>query len=161
MDAGATLALAARIPLAAGFAYSATTKVAHRAAFARGLADFGVPRSDLVAPVLPVVEAGLAVLLVALRSTAWPAFLSIGVLALFTGAVVASLLGGAPRPCPCFGPPSAGARPVSAATIARNGYLVGLAVIGTGSTAGASMAGAIAMAAVAVPMTLVALRRYG
>ncbi len=42
------------------------------------------------------------------------------------------------------------ARPVSAATVARNGYLVALAVIGTGSTDGASTAAALGMAAVTV-----------
>jgi hypothetical protein len=95
------------------------------------------------------------------RDDAWPAFLAIAVLALFTGAVVASLAGGTPKPCPCFGPPGDGARPVSAATVARNGYLVALGVIGTASTDGASTAGALAAAAVTAGATLIALRRYG
>jgi hypothetical protein len=98
---------------------------------------------------------------VTVRGAAWPAFLAIAVLAVFTAAVVANLAGGRPAPCPCFGPPGAGARPVSAATVARNGCLVALAVLGTGSTGGAS-AGATALAAtVTVPATLAALRRFG
>ena len=151
----------ARLTLAAAFAYSAGTKLTNSAAFAEGLADFGVPGSRVVARVLPVLEGGLAVLLVAVPGAAWPAFLAIGVLAVFTGAVVASLFSGAPKPCPCFGAPGTDARPVSAATVARNGYLVALGVIGTGSTDGASTAAAIGAAVVTVAATLVALRRYG
>jgi hypothetical protein len=114
-----------------------------------------------VAQVLPVVEGGVAAFLVAVPDAAWPAFLAIAVLAVFTGAVIANLLGGAPKPCPCFGPPGADARPVSAATVARNGYLVALAVIGTGSTDGASTAAAFGAAAVTATATVAALRRSG
>ena len=135
--------------------------MAHQGAFAQGLADFGVPRSRLVALGLPPLEAGLAVTLVAVPGQSWPAFLAIAVLVVFTAAVVASLAGGAPKPCPCFGPPGDDARPVSAATVARNGYLVALGVIGTGSTDGASTAGALAVAVLTVGATLVAVRRYG
>jgi uncharacterized membrane protein YphA (DoxX/SURF4 family) len=161
VDVGATAVLVARITLAAAFAYSAATKLTHPAAYKQGLADFGVPRSRLVAPALPVLEGGLAALLVAVRDDAWPAFLAIAVLAVFTGAVVANLVGGQPAPCPCFGPPGADARPVSAATVARNGYLVALAVIGTGSTDGVSTAAALGASIVTVTVTLVALRRFG
>jgi len=161
MDVGATAALVARIDLSAAFALSAATKIAHRGEFARGLAEFGVPGSGPLARALPAVEAGLAGMLVAVRDQAWPAFLAIAVLAVFTGAVIANLAGGSPKPCPCFGPPAAGARPVSAGTVIRNGYLVGLAVLGTGSTTGASGAATAVAAAVTVPATLAALRRFG
>jgi hypothetical protein len=50
---------------------------------------------------------------------------------------------------------------VSAATVARNGFLVALAVLGTGSTDGASVGAALAGAAVTAPATLIALRRFG
>ncbi len=161
MDLGAATALTARVTLAAAFGVSAATKLVDRPALARGLADFGVPRSDVVAPALPLAEAALAVLLVTVRDQPWPAFLAIAVLALFTGVVVANLAGGRPAPCPCFGAPGPGARPVSAATVARNGFLVALAVLGTGSTDGASAATTLAAAALTVPATLVALRRFG
>jgi hypothetical protein len=151
----------ARVTLAATFGLSAATKLAQRSAFARGLEDFGVPNSTAVAWALPPVEAGLAVLLVTVRGRAWPAFLAIAVLAVFTAAVVANLAGGRPAPCPCFGPPAAGAGPVSAATVARNGILVGLAVLGTGSTAGASAGAAAAAAAVTVTATVMGLRHFG
>ena len=161
MDLSASVALVARVDLAAAFALSAATKIAGRAELARGLEDFGVPGSGAVATVLPPAEAALAALLVTVRQEAWPAFLAIAVLAVFTAAVVANLTGGHPAPCPCFGPPSAGARPVSAATVARNGYLVALAVLATGSTAGASAGVTAVAAAVTVPATFVALRRFG
>jgi hypothetical protein len=161
VDLGATIALVARITLAATFGLSAATKLAQRAEFTRALQDFGLPRSDALAWALVAVEGGLGVALLVVRGAAWPAFLAIAVLAFFTGAVVANLIGDRPAPCPCFGPPAAGARPVSAATVARNGYLVALAVLGTGTTAGASVGAALAVAAVAVPATLAGLRRFG
>ena len=161
MDLGATIALVARITLAATFGLSAATKVAHRPGFARALRDFGLPQSVALSWTLPLVEGGLGLALVVVQGATWPAFLAIAVLVLFTGAVVANLIGDRPAPCPCFGPPTAGARPVSAATVARNGYLVALAVIGTGATDGASVGAAIAAAAVTAPATLIALRRFG
>ena len=159
MDVGATVALVARLTLAAAFAFSAATKVTQRAAFAEGLDDFGVPASGVFSWALPLLEAGLAVTLVAVRGSAWPAFLAVAVLAVFTGAVVANLAGGRAAPCPCFGPPSATARPVSAATVARNGGLVALAVLGTGSTDGASLSAALVAVVVVVPVLLATLRR--
>lgn len=161
MDVGATTALVARITLAAAFALSAALKLRDRAAFARGLEQFGVPGSGVVASALPPVEAGLALLLVTVRTQPWPAFLAIAVLALFTAAVVANLVGPRPAPCPCFGPPGADARPVSTATVARNGYLVALAVLGTGSTAGASGPATAGASILLVAITLVGLRRVG
>jgi hypothetical protein len=161
VDLGATVALVARITLAATFGLSAASKLADRPGFARTLREFGLPRSAALSWALPVVEGGLALALVLVRGEPWPAFLAVAVLALFTGAVVANLISGRPAPCPCFGPPTAGARPVSAATVARNGYLVALAVLGSGGTDGASVAAAVATAAITVPFTLVALRRFG
>jgi uncharacterized membrane protein YphA (DoxX/SURF4 family) len=161
VDLGATAALVARITLAATFGLSAATKLADRRGFALALRDFGMPAGDALSWLLPVIEGGLALLLVLARGTAWPAFLAVGVLAVFTGAVVANLVGGRAAPCPCFGPPAAGARPVSAATVARNGCLVALAVLGSGGTDGASAAATLAAAAVTVPATLIALRRFG
>jgi hypothetical protein len=161
VELGATIALVARIILAATFGLSAATKLADRPGFARALRDFGLPGSGALSWALPVLEGGLALALLLVAGGAWPAFLAVAVLALFTGAVVANLMGGRPAPCPCFGPPTAGARPVSAATVARNGCLVALAVLGTGSTGGANLGAAIAVAAVTVPVTLMALRRFG
>jgi hypothetical protein len=163
VDVGATIALVARVTLAAAFATSAAAKLAGRRADARALQDFGVPAAAAGALSwgLPPLEAAVAVLLVTVRGAAWPAFLAVAVLAVFTAAVVANLAGGRPAPCPCFGPPAADARPVSAATIARNGYLVALAVLGTGSTAGAAPVATALAVAVIVPATVAVLRRVG
>lgn len=161
MDVGATTALVARITLGAAFGLSAATKLAAPADLARGLRDFGVPAAGVVARALPPVEAGLAVLLLAVPGSAWPAYLAIAVLVVFTAAVVANLARGNAAPCPCFGPPGAGARPVSAATVVRNGALIALAVLGSGSTDGASAGWAAAVSAVTVTATFVALRRVG
>ncbi len=163
MDAGATIALVARITLAGAFALSAAAKLAGRRADARALQDFGVPpaAAKTLSWGLPPIEGAVAVLLLTVRGAAWPAFLAVALLAVFTAAVVANLAGGRPAPCPCFGPPAADARPVSAATVARNGYLVALAVLGTGSTAGASPAATALAAVVIVPATVAALRRFG
>jgi hypothetical protein len=155
----ATVALVARLTLAAAFALSAGTKLARPAAFMRSLAGFGVPAPGLVARLLPPVEGGLAVALVALPHRSWPAFAAIAVLALFTGAVAANLAGGREIPCPCFA--AVGGRPVSAATVVRNGLLLALAVLATGPADGASAGPALLATAVSVPVTLAALRRFG
>ena len=161
MDLGATTALVARVTLAAAFGLSAATKAMAPAEFARAVRDFGVPAPGLVARVLPPVEAGLAVLLVAVRGSAWPAYVAIVVLGGLTAAVIANLAGGVRAPCPCFGPAPAGARPVSAATVARNGALIALAVLGAAPTVGASAGWSAAASVVTVTATLVALRRVG
>ena len=154
-----TVALVARLTLGAAFALSAATKLARPAAFAAGLAAFGVPAPGVVARVLPPVEAGLAVALVALPGSAAPAFAAIAVLALFTGAVLANLAAGRETPCPCFA--AEGDRPVSPATLVRNGFLLALAVVATGPVSGASPGAAAVLTCVSVVVTLGALRRFG
>lgn len=156
---GEVLALAARLCVAAAFAVSAAAKITRPTAFAGGLAAFGVPAPGAVARLLPPFEAALAVVLVAVPGAAWPAFLAVAVLALLTGAVVANLAAGRAVPCPCFDADSD--RPVSTATVVRNGALLALAVVGTGSTAGADPGATVAVAAVPVAVTVFALRRFG
>lgn len=156
-EPGAVVALVARLTLAVAFASSAGAKLARPGAYAEGLDAFGVPGPGVVARLLPPVEGALALLLVALPGQSWPAFLAIGLLALLTGAVVANL--GRGVPCPCFR--AEGGRPVSAATVVRNGLLMALAVLGTGPTAGAPPGPTAAAAAVSITATVVALRRFG
>jgi hypothetical protein len=50
---------------------------------------------------------------------------------------------------------------VSAATVARNGALIALAVLGTAPTEGASAGGAAAVSVITVTATIAALRRLG
>jgi hypothetical protein len=154
-----TVALVARLTLAAAFTLSAGTKLARPVAFAGSLAEFGVPAPGVVARLLPLVEGGLALALAALPHQSWPAFAALSVLALFTGAVLANVARGRETPCPCFAP--AGGRPTSAVTVVRNGLLLALAVLATGSVEGASAGPTLLATAVSAPLTLAALRRFG
>jgi Methylamine utilisation protein MauE len=154
-----TVALVARLTLAAAFGLSAGAKLARPAAFLVSLGEFGVPAPGLWARLLPLLEGGLAVALVALPHQSWPAFAAIGMLAVFTGTVVANLAGGRDTPCPCFA--AAGDRPLSTATVVRNGLLLALAVVAAGPVDGASAVPALLATAVTVPATLTALRRFG
>jgi uncharacterized membrane protein YphA (DoxX/SURF4 family) len=123
------LALASRLVLAAVFAVAAVTKLRDRAALARALAPFGVPRG--LAGLVPSAEVVIAVMLVVGRGVLAPVA-ALGMLGLFTAAVIVALRRGTAVPCPCFGRSAA---PVSARAIARNGWLGALGVIATGSTA--------------------------
>ena len=159
MDLGATVALVARLTLAAAFACSAGAKLFQVGAFAASLAAFRVPAPGVVARVVPPAEAALAVALVALPGQAWPAYAAIVLLVVLTGVVVANLAAGQTAPCPCFAP--GGNRPVSASTVLRNGVLLGLAVLGTGSVAGAAPGPTVVASAVSATVTVIALRRVG
>ena len=157
--AASSLALAARLVVAAAFLVASLQKLREHRGLTGELATFGVP-TRLVAPtafVLPGAELATAVALVVFPYSAVPAFVAIGLLALFTGAVLANLAQGRHPPCPCFGATSPA--PLSARTIVRNGWLLALAVMATASVAGSS-AGPVALWTVALgAVTVVVLRR--
>ena len=132
--AGAALAIAARLVLGAVFVYSASRKKHTGPEFVAAMKAFGMPAPRLSAAVLTVVEVVLAVSLFAWRDDARPAVAALVVLAAFTVAVAVNLGRGRAVPCPCFG---ASGRPVSSATLVRNGWLAALAIVGTGSGSGA------------------------
>ena len=155
---GAELALAARLVLGAAFLVSALAKLRRGRALVGDLRSFGAPAPELSAKALPAAEVALAAVLLALPDAAWPPLVAMAVLGLFTGAVVANLSRGRAVPCPCFG---AGEEPVSTATVARNGWLAGLAVLGTGSAGDASVPGALALAAALAVVTVLVVRRTG
>lgn len=155
----AVVALVARLNLAATFALSAGTKLVEHRAFARSLSDFRVPSVGLLSVAVPAVEATLAATLAALPATAAPAWAALGVLVVFTAMVLRNLGAGVAVPCPCFD--ARGQRPVSAATVVRNGVLMALAVVATGDTGGASPGATIVATVVTLPVTLLALRRFG
>lgn len=155
----ATVALAARVVVAAAFLVAAIQKLRVHARLATELAGFGVPRA-LVAPAataLPVTELLTAAALVVFARSAAPAFVAIGLLALFTGVVFANLAQGRRPPCPCFGTSSPA--PVSARTIVRNGWLLALAVLATGSIAGAEVWGVAVWTALLGATTAMLLMR--
>ncbi|MGH9040726.1 MAG: MauE/DoxX family redox-associated membrane protein [Acidimicrobiia bacterium] len=151
--------MVARVDLAAAFALSAGAKLADLEATAAALAGMGAPAPAVVARTLPVVEAALAVGLLALPDHPGPALAAMATVAVFTVVVARTLAQGRAVPCPCFG--ARDARPVSAATLVRNLALLVLAA-GAAFPAGdaAPVPAAIALA-VTVPVTLVALRRTG
>lgn len=156
---GAELAVAARLALAAAFAWSAGVKLARPAAFAAGLAAFGIPAPGTVARLLPPVEAAVAVVLVAVPDEPWPAVAAMTLLAVFTAAVATNLLRGRRAPCPCFGVEKG--RALSAVTLARNAFLLALATFGSRSTAGAGVVASAALTLLLAALTLTAVRRLG
>ncbi|MGH9026472.1 MAG: MauE/DoxX family redox-associated membrane protein [Acidimicrobiia bacterium] len=154
----ASLALAARLVVAAAFLVAGVLKLRAGRALRPQVAAFGVPTAaaPAVAIFLPLIEltAGLA-LLVFVRSPI-PAWIALGLLAVFTGAVAANLANGRHVPCPCFG---TSISDVSAGTLLRNGWLLVLAVVGTAGIAGATIGATMAWAVGLGLVTVVLLRR--
>jgi hypothetical protein len=133
----ASVAFGARLVVSAALIAAGVMKLRIRRSLRAQVAAFGVPGvvTPVVAAGLPFVEltAGAA-LLVFVRS-AVPVWIALAILALFTGAVAANLATGRHVPCPCFGTSAAVITP---GTLVRNAWLVALAVVATGSVAGAS-----------------------
>jgi hypothetical protein len=134
----AALALAARIVVAAAFVVAAVQKLRALPAMRAQVEGFGVPGPLVGASVavLPAAELLTAAGLLALSRSAVPPFVAVGLLAVFTGAVIGNLSRGRRPPCPCFGA-AASDVPISARTVVRNGWLLALAVVATGSIEGA------------------------
>jgi hypothetical protein len=134
---GPALALACRIVLAAVLAVAAFAKIADRRALPERLRAMGVaaPVSVRAAVALPVVELALALTLVLVPRSPLPAITAVMLLGGFT--VFLAVTAGSAVPCPCFGTVRT-ARPGTGATaIARNGVLLAIAVLATGSVDGA------------------------
>lgn len=119
----------------------------------------GTPAPAVAARVLPVVEAALAVALLALPDHPGPGLAALATVAAFTVLVARTLAQGRAVPCPCFG--ARGARPVSAATVVRNLALLALAAVAVAPAGAAATAPAAFALAVTVPVTVVVLRRTG
>jgi hypothetical protein len=134
----AALALAARVVVAAAFVVAAVQKLRALPGLRAQVEGFGVPGPLVSASValLPAAELGTAVALVAIPGSSVPAFVAAGLLGVFTGVVIGNLSRGRHPPCPCFGAAATDA-PISARTVVRNGWLLALAVIATGSVEGA------------------------
>ncbi len=130
----ATLVFAARLALILAFSGSAFFKLRALGALPAQMRAFGIPGSfaAVAAILVPTAELAIAVSLGMFRDSPVPAFAAIGLLSLFTGAVIANLARAEPPPCPCFGMATAD-QPVSARTIVANAWLLALAVIATGT----------------------------
>ena len=111
---------ASAVLLAVFFAVAAAAKVRDPKATVTSFAGLGLPRSALLAQVVPAVEAVIAVLLVAAPVLGAPAALV--TLAFFTTFLVTRLRAGVRAPCACFG--SISDAPLSVANLVGNGFLI-------------------------------------
>jgi hypothetical protein len=137
MDAAA-FAMAARIVLAATLAIAAVQKLATmRTSRAATVALVGPRAGTVIGVALPFVELAVSVALLVWWS-AVPGVVAFAVIVAFTVVLVRAQT--RRLPCPCFGA-AASAGPVGPWAIVRNGLLAALAVVATGSPAGASAAG--------------------
>jgi uncharacterized membrane protein YphA (DoxX/SURF4 family) len=119
--------LVARLALAAVFATAAIAKLRSPARTAATLDDFRMPRPLIPASVyaLPLIELGIAVLLVPEETAAWAALAAAALLATFSTAITGALARGEDVECNCFG--AATASPVRRSTLARDAALFMLA----------------------------------
>jgi methylamine dehydrogenase accessory protein MauD len=120
--------LAARLALAAVMAVAAAGKLADLPGSRQAVEAFGVP-GRLASPVgvaIPLVELGLAGLLVPVATAPWAAAGVACLLAVFAAAIARSLVHGAVHDCHCFG--ALGSRPVGRVTLVRTLVLAALAV---------------------------------
>jgi peroxiredoxin len=129
-----TALLIARLVLAGVFVIAAVAKLLDRAGSREALAGFGLPLR-LTTPLgwaLPIAELIVAAALVPPVSAWWGGLGGLGLLVLFTAAIVRSLVRGERPDCRCFG--QFHAVPIGWPTLLRNGLLALLAafVLGAG-----------------------------
>ncbi len=154
----AAVAWAARIVLAVVLGLAAIGKVRSRRELPHQLAALGVPGIAVPTVVigLPLTETAVAIALLAIPRSSIPAWIAVALVALFTIVVTATLTRGVRVPCACFG--AASGAPVSSRTLLRNAWLLALAILGTGTTAGVSWFGLLAAVAVLGAATVAVLR---
>ncbi len=116
-------AMTAAVVLAVTFAWAGAAKLGRPAATAEGFADLGLRRPRVLARAVPVVELILAVALLSVPGLG--GIVALGLLAGFTFVLARALRQGVPVRCACFG--RAGAAPLSAVDLVRNGLLGSLA----------------------------------
>jgi hypothetical protein len=156
----ASLALAARVVLAAVLAASATAKLRSRVALSSEALQSQMGRliseryAPMIGPVLPPAELAVAVALVAWWSPV-PGVVALVLIAAFTVVLVRAQARHVP--CLCFGVSSLDA-PVGPASILRNGVLAGLAVLAIGDPAGANAVATIVLIVVFAAVATVAVR---
>jgi hypothetical protein len=156
---GPALALGCRIVLAVVLAVAAVAKVANRRELPGQLRAMGVAAGGLsvaVAVALPLVELAVAVALIAIPHSSGPAFVAVAVLAMFTGVLVVTARRSVP--CPCFGAVRREQAGVGGAVM-RNGLLVALAVIATGSVTGARAGATVLVVAIGAAAAALAVTR--
>jgi hypothetical protein len=154
---GPALALACRIVLALVLAVAAIAKIADRRALPGRLRAMGVShRWDArLAVALPVAELAVALALVAAPRSELPATVAVALLAAFTVFLVATIRRAVP--CPCFGTVRTARVADGPAAIVRNGLLLGMGVVATGSVGGARPGGTVLVAAVVASIAAAAV----
>ena len=173
----AVLALGARLALFWVFALAAIAKLGDLRGSREAVAAFGVPDALVGAAswAVPLAELAIAGLLLPGWSAWWAAASALALLAVFSAGIAANLMRGHAPACNCFGGYST--RPISGASLVRNGVFAALAVLvvapGAGfaqldaaewfsrvlglTTAGVAVVGALAMLAVGQAIFLVQL----
>jgi thiol-disulfide isomerase/thioredoxin len=118
----------ARLVLAAVFLFAGLAKLGDLAGSRRTMADFGIPIRVAAhfGTVLPILEIGVAVSLIATWTAWWGAIACVLLLFGFSMAVVFNLLRGRAPACRCFGQFSSA--PIGWSTVARNVGLLAAAV---------------------------------
>jgi hypothetical protein len=156
----ASVALGARLVVAAALIAAGIMKLRARRSLRTEVAAFGVPGivTPVVAAGLPFIELASGTALLVFVRSAVPVWVALAILALFTGAVAANLATGRHVPCPCFGTSAA---VITSGTLVRNAWLVALAVVATGSVAGASLGATVAWTVALGLATVVVLRLFG
>jgi hypothetical protein len=156
---GPALALASRIVLAGVLAVAAVVKVADRRALPGRLRAMAVPApwDARLAAGLPVIELLVAIALVGAPRSPLPALAALVLLGAFTVFLVATVRRGVP--CPCFGTVRTARAASGSAAIIRNGVLMALSVVATGSIDGARTGGTTAVAVAAAATAALAMTR--
>ena len=153
------LALACRIVLASVLAVAAGAKIADRRALPGRLRAMGIASrwSGRFAVGLPIVELAVAGGLVAVPHSWLPAAAALVLLAGFT--VFLLLTFSRAVPCPCFGTVRTDRAVSGPGAILRNGVLLALAVLATGSVDGAKAGGTAVWVAIAGAAAVLVITR--
>lgn len=148
--------------LAAVFGWAALAKAVRHRPTVDAFAALGLPRPELLAVGVPVIEVVVAAALLARPAVGGA--LALALLAAFTLVVVRGVLSGTSNGCGCFG--ARRVEPVGPADVVRNGLLAAFAALATGTRTlvrpgwGAAVAMA-AFVAVAAGVQTWARRRVG
>ncbi|MEO5680124.1 MAG: MauE/DoxX family redox-associated membrane protein [Acidimicrobiales bacterium] len=154
------IGMAAACVLAATFAWAAAAKLSHPASTTAGFADLGLRRPAALARVVPAVELGLAVALLAAPRLG--GVVALILLAVFSAVLVRVLRRGVEVRCACFD--QTDGAPLSTLDLVRNAMLGTLAALSLGAgfqprVPGAAGAGAVALGVAVAAGVLRMLRR--
>ena len=148
---------AAALVLAAVFAWAAVAKLRTPHETAQSFRGLGLPAAAALARAVPLAELAVSAgLLLAPAVVAWPA---LALVLAFSMVIARAVAAGSTVACACFGtaaPRGDAARPVSVVELVRNAGLGALAIVASGSAAGAVRTSLPALVVVTV---LVALAR--